>query len=218
MASPQKDNGYTAIANETMEALSRFRIPGEQRQVLDFILRKTYGFNKKEDAISLSQFVKGTGLKKPNIVRSLSTLLSKKIIAVIKNDNKPAHVYKFNKNYDVWKPVFKKKVVIKSDNKSLSKVIPTKVDSTKAMVKEFKFKVKVPIPNDIFLTDKMRNYVIKQGCNNGKHADNLFEDFRNHFKKTGKKWQDWTFTFYTWVRNDKKLYNPDKYKKYEYVK
>ena len=57
MANPQKENGYTAIANEIMEALCRHRIPGEDRQVLDVIFRKTYGFNKIEDYISLSQFV-----------------------------------------------------------------------------------------------------------------------------------------------------------------
>jgi len=71
MAEPQKENGYTPIANEIMEALCRIRIPGEERQVLDCILRKTYGWNKCEDAISLTQFMEMTGLKNPMYAEQL---------------------------------------------------------------------------------------------------------------------------------------------------
>ena len=46
MANPQKENGYIMIANEIMEALAKYRIPGEQRQCLDVILRKTYGYDR----------------------------------------------------------------------------------------------------------------------------------------------------------------------------
>lgn len=143
MASPQIENGHVKIATELWDALIRYRLPGEQRQIVDAIIRKTYGFNKKEDAIALSQFVKMTGIKKPNVVRSIKALLSKKIISVIKNDNKPAHVYRINKNYSSWKPLSKKitlsKVitgVIKSDNPSLSKVIPTKDNTTKDTIQK----------------------------------------------------------------------------------
>jgi phage replication O-like protein O len=110
MASPQVENGYLKIATELWDALIRYRLPGEQRQIVDAIIRKTYGYNKKQDAISLSQFVKMTGCKKPNIIRSIKSLLSKKIIVVIKTDNKIAHVYKINKNYQSWVPLSKKKV------------------------------------------------------------------------------------------------------------
>ncbi len=216
MANPQKENGYTIIANEIIEALVKYRIPGEQMQCLLFILRKTYGYNKIWDTISNSQFVENTGIKKPNVCRAIKGLVDKKL--VIKKDNKRIPSYRFNKNYDIWKPLSKKITVIKSDILVLLKKIPTKDITTKDIYSgEFKFKIKVPIPDDIILTDRMKKYVIKQGCNNGKHSENLFEDFKNHFHKSGKKWQDWTATFYTWVRNDKKLYNPDKYKTWEDV-
>jgi phage replication O-like protein O len=136
--SPQLENGYIKIANEIMDALAKTRIPGVERQCLDFILRKTYGFNKKQDSISLSQFVKATGIKKPNIIVALNGLLSKKIIKIIKNHNKTGKVYEFNKHYNQWQPLPKKKAllknitgVIKKHNKSLLKTIPTKDNSTK---------------------------------------------------------------------------------------
>jgi len=128
---PQLENGYTKIANEIMDALIKHRIPGEERQCLDFILRKTYGYNKTEDMISNSQFVAATGLKRGNVSRSLRTLINKNI--VIKSDNKRIPTYRFNKNYRTWKLLSKvirviksDSVVIKSDNKLLSKVMPTK--------------------------------------------------------------------------------------------
>ena len=129
MYNPQLENGYTKIANETMEALAKHRIPGEQRQVLDVILRKTYGFNKKEDSISNSQFVNYTGLKKGNVSRALKFLVEKNI--VIKSDNKRIPTYRFNKYYKTWKVLSKKQPVIKSDNQVLSKAMDTKETITK---------------------------------------------------------------------------------------
>jgi len=80
MASPQKEDGYTAISNEIMEALGRTRIPGEARQILDVILRKTYGWNKLTDSISLSQFVECTGISKPHVSMGIKKLLSMNLI------------------------------------------------------------------------------------------------------------------------------------------
>ena len=130
MTNPQTENGYTKIANEILDALAKYRIPGEQRQCLDVIIRKTYGFNKKQDSIALSQFAEMTGLKKPTVIRAIQGLLSKKIIHIIKKDNKPAHIYEFNKHYNQWQSLSKKitekllskkiTTVIKKDNASLS--------------------------------------------------------------------------------------------------
>jgi len=123
MADPQKENGYTPIANEIMEALCRTRIPGEERQVLDAILRKTYGWNKCEDHISLGQIAELTEMKRPNVARGLRSLLTKKIVTVIKSDNTGINLLKFNKNYDQW--VLSKTItgngVIKTDNRSVIK-------------------------------------------------------------------------------------------------
>lgn len=129
MASPQKEDGYTALANEFMDALAKIRIPGEQMQCLLVILRKTWGWNKKSDDISLSQFIESTGINKQNVCRAINGLLSKKIIAVIKKDNAHSN-YAIQKDFDKWKPLSKKitlskkiKPVIKKDNKSTKIVI-----------------------------------------------------------------------------------------------
>lgn len=132
MASPQLENGYTSLANEIWDALCRTRIPGEWRQIIDVIIRKTYGFHKKEDAISLSQFCKSTGIKRSNVCRALNGLLERKII--IKKETTSSTIYRFNKDFEEWSVVSKKRHSLQketrgslqSDNKPVSKKRHTK--------------------------------------------------------------------------------------------
>ena len=116
MSSPQKENGFTPIANEIMEALCGIRISGEARQCLDVILRKTYGWNKPDDYISLSQFCLLTKMRKQFVCRSLVKLAKMNLI-IIKKDNDTANLYRFNKDFDTWKPLSKKITVINIDIK-----------------------------------------------------------------------------------------------------
>lgn len=146
MASPQTENGHIDIANELMEAFCKIRIPGEAHQVLNVIFRKTYGWHKTWDAIPLSQFVDMTGIKKPNVVRSLKILFDMNII-VIEKDNiietnnttlskKITTITKYciQKNYELWKPLSKKITVIKTTQKPLSKMIHSKETISKEQI------------------------------------------------------------------------------------
>ena len=121
MANPQREHGYTAIANEIMEALSRYRIPGEKRQVLDYILRQTYGFNRKQAKLSYGEISKFTGIHRQNVKRAVRWLYSKRITVVGKTDYTNKQIYEFNKNYDDWEPFEKKRGVIKTDYKNVVK-------------------------------------------------------------------------------------------------
>ena len=85
-SSPQLEEGYTRIANEFIEGLCKIRLGGYERRVLDAIIRKTWGFQKKEDRISNSQICEMTGLHKAHVSRSLHTL--KFLNIVTKNGNK----------------------------------------------------------------------------------------------------------------------------------
>ena len=49
MASPQIEDGYTKIANELLEAISKVNLSSYEFRVIMAIIRKTYGFNKKSD-------------------------------------------------------------------------------------------------------------------------------------------------------------------------
>lgn len=100
MTSPQLENGYTRIANEIMEAFARIRIQGEARQILDVILRKTYGFGKKKDWIALDQFNKMTGLDQGSVCRAIRRLVAMKI--VVKERGQIGSIYSLQKDYSKW--------------------------------------------------------------------------------------------------------------------
>jgi phage replication O-like protein O len=100
MASPQTENGYTRIANEILEQLVKQRFQAYETCVLLHIIRMTYGYKKKEDWISLSQFEKATGIAGKHISRTLKLLLSKNILFRRIKNNVP--YYGLNKDYETW--------------------------------------------------------------------------------------------------------------------
>ena len=111
VANPQIEDGHVDIANEIVEALARIRLSGQEMQCLWVILRKTYGWHKKEDLISLSQFSLMTGLPRKTVCKVLKKLSSKMVIAITQNGDSPINLYRFNKDFEKWKPLPKKVIV-----------------------------------------------------------------------------------------------------------
>ena len=180
-ANPQVENGHTDIANELMEEFAKTRIPGEARQVLDFILRKTYGWHKKEDALSLSQFVGGTGLSKVHICQAIRTL--KKMNLITQNSNVTefgnttftekgkaiGQVYGFNKNFDLWQPLPKKVTLPKKvkgftekGNKPLPNSDTTKENYTKETITKEKESTLSTLSDPIGITPPLTTKISKK--------------------------------------------------------
>ena len=109
MANPQKENGFTAIANEVLEQLVKLRIPPSEKDILMLVIRKTYGYQKKQDRISLTQFELGTGLSRVTVVKALKNLSARGLLV------KSGLLLGFNKNYETW-GVVKAGILVKSSN------------------------------------------------------------------------------------------------------
>lgn len=129
MQTPQLDNGYTQIANEILEQLSFITLSQREWNILMFVLRKTWGWKKKEDRISLSQFQDGCRLNHGHVCKLLKSLVYRKIL--LKKDN----VYSFNKNYSEWGGSLTSESItaesITTDNRVVSPVRHTKETITK---------------------------------------------------------------------------------------
>jgi phage replication O-like protein O len=137
---PQCEDGYTRIANELLEALCRIRIPGESMQIFLMILRKTYGFGKKEDRISLFQF-HSTGIIKSHIPRAVEKL--KLMNLITQKGNEYGLIYGINKDYKSWQPLPKKvtksqkgKGITQKGNLALPKKGTTKETVTKETIQK----------------------------------------------------------------------------------
>ena len=126
MASPQLEDGHTRIANELLERIMGLPISGGEFRVMLSVVRRTYGWGKTGDRISLTQFQKMTGLGRPAVCKSIKKLVSFRILLKVLSH------YKINKNWEQW-VVSKRKLVsnwkrpsIQSGTKVVSKRIPTK--------------------------------------------------------------------------------------------
>lgn len=64
---------FTQIPNNTLDTLF-LRTPADNL-VMIFIARKTYGWHKERDRISLSQIVTGTGLSRRGVINSIKSLI-----------------------------------------------------------------------------------------------------------------------------------------------
>lgn len=100
MANPQKENGHVQLSNELLEALCSAKLNGSELSIILHVIRKTYGFNKKEDWISLTQFEKHTNRDRTTICKSIKLLVAKKLLVVKKLPGRT--IYRLNKDYSLW--------------------------------------------------------------------------------------------------------------------
>jgi len=103
MASPQVEDGFVRTARELQSALCKTRVPGEARQMFDVILMKTYGYHKKQDRISTSQFMQLTGMSRIAVYRARKKLVSMNMITVYNKADSYILYYSIQKNYEKWK-------------------------------------------------------------------------------------------------------------------
>ena len=103
---PQKENGYTPIANELLEQIISFDFSKRQLLVLFAIIRMTYGYSKKADALSRVQISKLTNLDRSHVSRALTELIEMNVI--IKHETgRTSHgvlvnEVSINKFYNTW--------------------------------------------------------------------------------------------------------------------
>ena len=100
MENEDKKGFYTRIPNEVMEALSRIKLTLYEIRILLYIMRKTFGWGKDEDAISYTQFEDATGISRRHIGRALISLEDKKIIKISRPG--PVNSYSVNSNAGEW--------------------------------------------------------------------------------------------------------------------
>lgn len=97
MNTPQLENGFVRIANGILQSLARFKLGSYHYRILFVIFLKTYGFNKKEDWVAISQFSEATDILEPHICRAIKELISMNIIT------KGGKKVSFQKDARLWK-------------------------------------------------------------------------------------------------------------------
>lgn len=104
MANPQRENGHTQINHETMEAILDHAFSLLELKVILCVLRKTWGWDKKEDFISNGQIAKATNIARRHVIETISKLVTKNVLLVTKKalGNVTVNLIKFNKDHESW--------------------------------------------------------------------------------------------------------------------
>ncbi|WP_250489962.1 replication protein [Caballeronia sp. INML2] len=96
----QVEDGFTRIAHGILEALALADLGKRHYKVLMVLLRQTYGYNKKADEISLTQFRDKTGVLPPNVSTAIDELVEMRVI--VRTPGKHAFCLAVNKSYGQW--------------------------------------------------------------------------------------------------------------------
>lgn len=139
-------------------------IPEAESKCLLYICRRTYGFHKERDRISLTQFTQGitgrdgkkldygTGLSRPSVVEALKHLIGTKIVKVIK-DNK-GNFYELD--CELLGDKYVEEVVVKKINQ-LKKLTRIGKESKPKSVKLFNPQNKGNKGNKVIIINNLKN-------------------------------------------------------------
>lgn len=116
-----ENGGYLRIVNPLFDRLIQVHFKGCELNVAMFIIRKTYGFNKTEDEISISQIMKGVNRTRQTVVTALKNLQLVNIVRLVKRGNSinSSNVYGINKYSDSWQLVNTARLVKRNRGTSL---------------------------------------------------------------------------------------------------
>jgi len=105
MAGSASHKGHLRIPNALWEAMIRAGLSGGQYAVLLAIIRKTLGWHKQEDAISLATIVEMTGFTKRTVLRCIPELKARNMIAVARGGGRGRlSAFRFNSDWETWTP------------------------------------------------------------------------------------------------------------------
>ncbi len=96
---PQVEDGYTRIADELMDALCTADFTAREFRVVNFVIKQTYGWNRKSHRMSASFIAGGTGLHATDASKVLNGLIARKVI--IRHGSSRAPI-SLNKHFDQW--------------------------------------------------------------------------------------------------------------------
>ncbi len=137
----QVENGnFTRIVNPLIEELVKIPFKGCELAVALFIIRKTYGFQKKQDEISITQFENGLKRSRPVIVKALKNLQLVKVVKLVKRGSSKtcSNLWEINKYYNEWELVKLPQLVKhrRSTSKDLTKQLVKAAKHTKENIQK----------------------------------------------------------------------------------
>jgi len=95
---------WARVHNLILEQLAKAKLDGREAKCLFFLLRMTYGNQKKEHEISLSLWAEGTNIDKRHVAPLVNKLIERGIVYRVdgKKGRGNTAIYGFNKYFEDW--------------------------------------------------------------------------------------------------------------------
>jgi phage replication O-like protein O len=129
---PQLENGYTSLANEILDEILKLPLSNYEFRIMFAVIRKTYGYHKKDDLIALSQLSKMTFIPISHCSRTVKKLKEKNILSVTQTGKSATLNLAIQKDFSKWILLPKQdSSLTQTGNLVLPKQVSTKDTSTK---------------------------------------------------------------------------------------
>lgn len=101
MASPQLEHGHTRVSNELLEAIAHKISNATWLKLMLYLIRITYGFQRKEVETNYQALATKTGFVKDTVRHALMDMSDRKLLK-IRVVSKERLVISIIKDYDLW--------------------------------------------------------------------------------------------------------------------
>lgn len=192
----QIEDGHTKIANELLDAILRFPFSKRELKIVLAVIRKTYGWNKKMDDISLSQIESLTGIFRTHLSKSINDLVSMKVL--LKQSGKYGQMLGINKNYSQWRGL-PKQSCDQNSNSTVTKTVTEVLPKQSIQKTTPKDTIKRHIPKDFKISERVKLWAEKKGYS---RLDDHLENFICQSKARGYKYSDWDSAFMNAIRKN----------------
>lgn len=98
---PQLEEGYVRIANELYDAIVAYPFTAAELKVLLYVMRRTYGWNRKSASITAKSISNATGLDMRYVKKVVRKLIIDKVI--LKEKKPKSNILGINKSYPQWR-------------------------------------------------------------------------------------------------------------------
>ena len=182
MADVQKENGYTAIANELLEAICNSGFSAMELKVILTIARFTYGFSQKENEMSLGFIANFMKYKdRAGVSRAVTRLIKANVIHLVGTHGQ-SRVLSLNKDYDTWNlDCCRNNNSCQNGNRSVAKMTTEVLSKQQQILSKENLKEN---NKDIIYTDCCRN---NNSCQNGNTKPEFSEEFESLWKLYPRK-------------------------------
>lgn len=137
---PQKEDGYTPIANELLEALLKADFSKRQLLVIMAIARMTYGYSRKADALSGWQIASMINVDRSHVSKTLNELQELNVINKLETGRESHGVLvneiQINKKYKEWLTVAKTATVANSATVAKTATVTVAKTATQPLPKQ----------------------------------------------------------------------------------